>query len=261
MGNVLIPKIIGVVHLPPLPGSPNFAGSMDTVIECALQDCKTYHDSGLDGIIVENFGDAPFTAYVVPAVTVAAMTLAASEMKSQFPDIHLGMNVLRNDAESALSIATVVKAEFIRVNVHVGAVLADQGIIQGKAYETLRLRKSLNSEVKIFADVGVKHSAPIGDYRIEQQAADALERGLADAIIITGSRTGVAVDMQELRQLRQRFPEAKIIIGSGASSTNVRKLLKYADSVIVGTSVKVGGITSNRVDSQRLKDFMRAAKA
>ncbi len=212
-------------------------------------------------MIVENFGDNPFSPGVVQPVTVASVTRAAVELKQEFPEIHFGINVLRNDAESALSIAHVVGAEFIRVNVHVGAVVADQGIIKGKAYETLRLKKSLNSEVAIIADIDVKHSAQIGNYDIMVQAADALERGLADAIVISGSRTGQAVDMKQLRELRRIFPGAKIVIGSGANSRNVRELFKYADCVIVGTSVKTEGKTSNPIDPKRLREFMKAARA
>jgi uncharacterized protein len=256
----LIPRIIGVVHLLPLPGSPGFKGPLDLIVDRAVQDCKSYVDGGLDGIIVENFGDVPFSAGPVHPVTVAGITRAAAELKKQFPAIHFGINVLRNDAESALSIAYVTGAEFIRVNVHVGAVVADQGIIQGKAYETLRLKKSLDSEIEILADIDVKHSAQIGSYDIRIQAADALERGLADAIVISGPRTGQAVDIKQLRELRREFATAKIVIGSGADSRNVKELLKYADSIIVGTSVKTGGKTSNPVDPKRLKDFMRAAR-
>jgi hypothetical protein len=256
-----ISKIIGVIHLLPLPGSPNFGASIETILEHALQDCKTYHNSGVDSAIIENFGDAPFTGGRVQPVTISSMTLIAHELRKQFPEVRFGINVLRNDTEAALSIAKVVGAEFIRVNVHVGAVIADQGIIQGKAYETLRLRKNLNSDVKIFADVGVKHSSQLGDYDIRLQARDALERGLADAIIITGARTGTAVDFRELQRLRKEFPSAKIIIGSGAKAANAKKLLKYVNSIIVGTSIKVGGITLNPVDSKRLKDFVKAANS
>ncbi len=253
-----LPKVIGVVHLLPLPGSPQFGGSIGAVVERGLQDCRAYHDGEVSSLIIENFGDAPFTAGKVDPVTVAAMTLATSEFKKAFPDIEYGINVLRNDAESALSIATVVGASFIRVNVYVGAVVADQGIIEGDAYRITRLGKSLSSSVKVFADVGGKHAAKIGEDSLKQQAADALERGLADAVIITGRRTGEAVDFTELRGLRQDFAQAKIIVGSGANSGNVGELLKYANGVIVGTSVKVNGITTNPVDPLRLKEFVKA---
>ncbi len=254
-----IPKIIGVVHLLPLPGSPNFSGSVGAIVDRAVQDCGVYEQGGVMGVIVENFGDVPFAVEKVPPVTVASMTFVASELRRQFTNISFGINVLRNDAESALSIATVVGAEFVRVNVHVGAVVADQGIIQGKAYQSMRLRKNLDSHVLLFADVGVKHSSQIGDYGLEQQAADALERGMADAIILTGSRTGVAVDMEELRALRRKFRDARIIIGSGANPKNAAQLLKYADSVIVGTAVKVDRVTSNPVDGKLLREFLKAA--
>ncbi len=233
---------------------------MDAVVERGISDCIVYHDNGVTSLIVENFGDAPFGRQRVDPITVSAMTLASVEFKRKFPEIEFGINVLRNDAESALSIATVVGASFIRVNVYVGAVVADQGIIEGEAYKVTRLRKTLNSDVKIFADVDVKHSSRIGEYTLQQQAADALERGLADGIIISGRRTGEAVDMTELRGLRKEFPHAKIIVGSGANKQTVGSLLKYADSVIVGTWVKVDGITTNPVDAKRLKEFMRAAK-
>ena len=255
----MIPKIIGVVHLLPLPGSPAYGGSMDGVLTRALDDCRAYNEGGVEGVIIENFGDVPFSAGMVASVTVAAMTRAAAELKREFPNLQFGVNVLRNDAESALSIAYVVGADFVRVNVHVGAVVADQGIIQGKAYETIRLRRNLGSTVQILADIDVKHSAQIGNYDIKVQAADALERGLADAIVISGSRTGQAVDIEQLRQLRREFRDANIVIGSGANSRNLKLLLKYANSVIVGTSVKKDGKTSNPVDLGRLKEFMKAA--
>jgi len=254
-----ISKIIGVIHLLPLPGSPSFTGSFDGVIERALSDCQAYNSCGVFAAIVENFGDNPFYTDRAPAVTVASMTRVVVELKERFRQTHFGINVLRNDAASALSIATISGAEFIRVNVHVGAVVADQGIIQGKACDTLRLKKNLNSAVKIFADVDVKHAATIGNYDIKMQAADALERGLADAVIVSGPRTGKAVDLKQIRELRKEFPSAKIIIGSGADSRNARELLKSADSIIVGTSVKVGRVTSNPVDEKLLRGFMTAA--
>lgn len=256
----MIPRVIGVVHLLPLPGSPGFGGSLQEVIGRAVDDCGSYRDGSIDGVIIENFGDAPFSPARVEPVTVSAMTRVAVLLRSQFPSIRFGINVLRSDAESALSIAYVTGAEFIRVNVHVGAVVADQGIIQGKAYETIRLRKHLASDVMVLADIDVKHSAQIGTYDIKAQAADAFERGLADAIVVSGSRTGQAVDMEQLRQLRREFREARIVIGSGATSRNVKMLLKYADSIIVGTSVKRDGKTYNPVDPKRLKEFMKAAR-
>jgi len=151
-----VKPLIGMIHLRPLPGSPK-GGDLDDVLAAAQTDAEVLTGAGVDGMILENFGDAPFAKDRVPAVTIAAMAVIARELRKDH-NVPLGVNVLRNDAGSALSIATVANADFIRVNVHVGAVVADQGVIEGKARETLLLRKTLGSSVLLFADVRVKHA-------------------------------------------------------------------------------------------------------
>src|SRR5215831_4935638 len=152
--------IIGMLHLPALPGSPQNKLDMDAILDRVLEDAKVLVDGGLHALVLENFGDIPFYPQQVPPHTVAFMTLLGAEVKRNFR-LPLGINVLRNDPESALAIAAAVSAEFIRVNVHVGARLTDQGVIQGTAHSTLRYRKLLGSNIRIFADVDVKHSAPL----------------------------------------------------------------------------------------------------
>jgi membrane complex biogenesis BtpA family protein len=117
--------VIGMVHLPALPGSPRWDGSMARVVESALADARALVEGGADALLVENFGDAPFTSGRVEPATVAAMSVVAAEVRKAFPRAPLGVNVLKNDARAALAVAVAVGAEFIRVNVHAGAVLAD----------------------------------------------------------------------------------------------------------------------------------------
>src|SRR5437588_138861 len=154
-------RLIGMVHLPPLPGSPRWDGSMERAIAVALADARALIDNGMDALIIENYGDAPFTAGRVAAATVAAMAVIAHEIRRALPDTPLGVNVLKSDARSALAVATAVGARFIRVNVLAGAVVADQGIVQTDAYEVLRDRRLLGSDVAIFADVQGKHAVPL----------------------------------------------------------------------------------------------------
>ena len=152
---------IGVVHLLPLPGSPRWRGDMDSVLRRAEEEAIILDQGGAHGIIVENFGDAPFRIGRVEPETAAAMTLALQRVR-QATKLPVGVNVLRNDAQSALAIAAVTGAEFIRVNVHYGVMAADEGLVQGEAFETLRRRRALNVELKILADVLVKHAVPLG---------------------------------------------------------------------------------------------------
>ncbi len=164
------PRFIGVVHLPPLPGGPRPSPGLDAVIERAVADAETLARGGADGLVVENLGDAPFAAEQVDPYTIAAMTRAVAAVRVAVPTLELGVNVLRNDAAAALSIAAATDASFIRINVHIGAMVTDQGLIQGQARETLLLRRRLAAEVKIVADVLVKHASPLGSPSLEDAA-------------------------------------------------------------------------------------------
>lgn len=249
--------IVGVVHLKPLPGSPRWSGDWTGVILAALRDAEALVEGGVDGVIVENFGDAPFAAGPVAPATIAAMTAAAAEIRRRV-EAPLGINVLRNDAVGAMSVAVASRADFIRVNVFVGARLTDQGVIQGAAAEVLRERARLRADgVRILADVDVKHSAPLADYGIEQEIEDALLRGGADAIIVTGGATGKAVDPERLARARRAAGKAPLFIGSGATAETLRALAATADGFIVGTAFKEGGDVARPVDPARVRAFVQ----
>src|SRR5207237_7179180 len=130
---------------------------------------------------------------------VAAMTRVIGEVTREI-SIPYGVNVLRNDARAALAIAVATGASFIRINVHVGVMATDQGLIEGEAADTLRHRAAFASGVMIFADHLVKHATPIVPADEIQMAKDLRERGLADAIIISGRETGAAADIRRLSE-------------------------------------------------------------
>jgi membrane complex biogenesis BtpA family protein len=240
--------IFGMVHLRALPGAPLFA-SMDDVLELALQDVRALEAGGCDGFVLENFGDRPFTRGRVEAETVAAMTRIITEIRREVA-LPFGVNVLRNDALSALAIAAATGASFIRVNVHTGAAVTDQGIIEGDAYATLRKRAALAPGVLVFADYLVKHATPMG----EVSAKDLRLRGLADAIIVTGIETGAAADPSRLRELRESV-DAPLLVGSGLTVENAAEFAG-ADGAIVGTSIK----TNDGVDGAKVEALVRAWK-
>jgi uncharacterized protein len=252
--------VIGVVHLRPLPGSPRWGGNLESVIDRAVTDAKAYERGDVDAVIVENFGDAPFTKASVSAETIAAMAAAGCAVRSTIK-IPIGFNVLRNDARSALALCAACNGSFVRVNVHTGAMLTDQGIIEGDAYHTIRYRQTVRPGALLLADVHVKHAVPIGDFGIEDSAHDTLERGLADALIISGTGTGVAADIGDVERVRHACPRAKILLGSGVTVENAHEFLQFADGVIVGTSVKVGGKLDNPVDPKRVAALTRIVHA
>jgi membrane complex biogenesis BtpA family protein len=250
-----------MVHLLPLPGAPRFAGDAAAILTRALDDAGALAAGGAHGMMIENFGDAPFYPGRVPAGVVAHITRIAHEIRRRF-ELPLGINVLRNDARSALAIAHAVGAEMIRVNVLCGARVTDQGIVHGEAHELLRLRTSLGAQnVRILADVNVKHSAPLGPPRpLAAEIADLIERGGADAIIVSGEATGEAIDTAELRAANAAAGDTPVLVGSGATAETIGAILAHADGVIVGTSLKRDGSATNPVDAERVRALVAAAR-
>ncbi len=260
--------LIGMVHLAPLPGSPRWGGSIDDVIKRAMDDARVLAEEGIDGIIVENFGDAPFSSGRVHPATVAAMTIGVLAVHGvvrevdQESRIRVGINVLRADVISALSIAASTGAGFVRTNVLTGAMVTDQGIIEGTAYEALRERRLLGIGTPIFADVLSKHAYPVGaGVVLELEARSTAYRGLADALIVTGDETGAATSGEDLRRARAAVPDRPILIGSGLDISNVSELLPLCDGAILGTALKVDGVTEGPVDRARVREMVARARS
>lgn len=258
--------LLGVVHLAPLPGAPRFGGSFDAVIERARVDAQALLAGGLHGVVVENFGDAPFHPDAVPPLTVAALSLAAREVtqiaraRTGGPRF-VGINVLRNDAAAAIAIAACTGADFVRLNVHQGAVVADQGLLVGRAHETARMRASAAPHVKLFCDARVKHAAPLAPRAFEDEVEDLVLRGLADAVLVTGGGTGKPVDLERLRAARSAAHGRPVLVASGARAETLAALAAHADGAIVGTALERGGEPGAPVDPARVAALVEAARA
>jgi membrane complex biogenesis BtpA family protein len=223
---------------------------MKQIIETTLTEATIFRKFEVDGLVVENFRDNPFYPEKIPAETIAAMTVVACEIKKVFPG-PVGINALRNDASAALSIAAATEVQFIRVNVHIGAAVTDQGIIQGRAHETLRLRKILDPGILIFADVAVKHASSLGNRSIADETKDLSVRALADAIIVTGSHTGGETNQEEVKKVKENT-KLPVLTGSGITDKNIQGYYGMADGFIVGSFFKKDGKADNLVDEQRV---------
>ena len=252
--------LIGVVHLQPLPGSPRWGGDLEALIKFAVNDARAYERGGAHALFIENFGDVPFTRANVGPETIAAMTAAGRAVREAVK-LPIGFNVLRNDARAALAICAACGGSFVRINVHTGAMLTDQGLIEGNAYDTLRYRQRICPQAQIFADVHVKHAVPLGNWTIEDAARDTVERGLADALIVSGAGTGLSAEVADVERVRRTSPAAKVLLGSGVTIENVREFLPLADGFIVGSSLKTGGKLANPVDARRVAALARALRA
>lgn len=248
--------LIGMLHLPALPGAPGFRGNLNAIRDALLRDAESLSTGGVHGLMMENFGDVPFYPGRVPPHVVAHMTALAAAVR-QTVDLPLGINVLRNDGLSALAIAAAAGASFIRVNVLCGARVTDQGIIQGIAHDLLRERTLLRADhVKIFADVDVKHSAALAQRSLPDEVDDLIERALADAVIVSGAGTGKATDPAKAKQVKHAAGQTPVFIGSGITAETIDSFCDSADGFIVGTSLKRDALWSNPVDISRVKSLL-----
>ena len=256
--------IVGMVHLPALPGAPDSSDGRAAIRDRARADAQALASGGVDALVVENFGDAPFYPDAVPAHVVAEMTAVTVSVLDAV-DVPVGVNVLRNDASAAVAVAAAAGASFVRVNVHTGAAVTDQGIVEGRAHETLRLRDRLDADVGLLADVAVKHASPLGDRPLARRVADTIERGRADGIVVSGAGTGeptAAETLERAVSARNDVDDSvPVLVGSGVTPESVASALALADGVIVGTALKRDGVTTNPVARSRVEALVEAATA
>tara|TARA_B100000427_G_scaffold64631_1_gene51220 strand:+ start:1884 stop:2648 length:765 start_codon:yes stop_codon:yes gene_type:complete len=252
--------VYGVVHLKSLPGSPGNYLALDEIIELAQEDVNSLVFGGVDGLIIENFGDVPFTKDNVSKRTIASFTKVVENIEYD-REIKVGINVLRNDGIAALSIAEATNADFVRINVLNNVMMfTDQGIIEGKAHEIAEFKNTLNKDIDIYADVFVKHAVPPEGSKIENHTEELIERAGADVVIVTGDGTGHQIDIEDLNKVRDIVPQGRLAIGSGVNEENVEDYVDLSDILIVGTSFKVDHDVSKRVDQRSVEQLIQKIK-
>ncbi|MBB2931550.1 BtpA/SgcQ family protein [Paraburkholderia silvatlantica] len=254
--------VIGVIHCPAFPGAPRYDGrTSDALYETALADARAYAQGGVDGLIVENHGDVPFSKPGDIGHETSAFMAVTADRIARETGLPIGINVLANASIPALAIAAASNAAFVRVNQWANAYIANEGFIEGEAARALRYRAQLRVDgIRVFADAHVKHGAHaiVADRALEELVRD-VEFFDADAIIATGQRTGDAASVDYLRQIRAAT-HLPLLVGSGCTQHNVAEILSVVDAVIVASSLKVGGVWWNPVDEAKVREFMRAAR-
>ncbi len=252
--------LLGVIHLGASPSAARHS-SVREVMSAALADAEAFASAGFDGLVVENFCDAPFHRGThddpVPPDVIANVAVAADRV-ARATGLPLGVNVLRNDGAAAFGVAAVTAARWVRVNVLTGAYVTDQGVIAGEAARLAAYRRQLRSDALLLVDLMVKHAAPLAEFDLATGAKDLAERSGADGVVLSGARTGQPVDAAQLEAVRDAVGAFPIWIGSGLDADNAAALWPRCDGAIVGTWCKVGGDAAAPVDPERARR-LRAA--
>lgn len=254
--------IIGMLHLKPLPGAPHFTGgNLQSVLDAALADADALCEGGVDGLIVENAWDLPFSKPEdIGFETVSAMSVIVDRV-IQHSRLPVGINILANGAIQALAVAKATGARFVRVNQWVNAYVANEGFIEGPSARALRYRAFIKGDdIKIFADVHVKHGAHaiVADRSVPEQTRDTVFFD-ADVLIATGQRTGDETPVEEVISI-QSATLLPVIIGSGLTAQNASTLMEKADGAIVGSSIKFNELWWNPVEVERVRALMAVVR-
>lgn len=250
--------VIGMLHLPPLPGSPVYNGQgLKAVIERALYDAAELQEGGVDALEVENFSDPTYYPMEVGSELTAAMAVISDHVR-RAASVPVGICVLA-DPKASLSVAHAVGAKFVRATFFTEASVDVSGLVLPKPHELLRFRKFLDPSIKIFTDVHIKHSAPLVNRPLYDSALDA-KYFLSDAIVISGTHTGVETKLEDIHEAKRAVEDFPVLVGSGFNKENAHKILQYADGAIVGTSLKTNGVSSNVVDRKRVKELLDVVK-
>jgi membrane complex biogenesis BtpA family protein len=227
--------IIGMIHLPPLPDYPESPG-IDSVIRHALRDLRVLEEAGFDGVLIENEYDRPHRVTVKPE-TVSAMTRVTQAVVQESKKPVVGCEILLNDPFASLTVASKSRAGFIRTDYFVDAMTRPgYGEFEIDPQALIEHRKSLGAEdVLILADIQVKYATMIEPRPLAESARSASDHK-ADAIVVTGSETGDAPTIEDLREARSGA-DLPVLIGSGLDAENAASLLAVCDGAIVGSSL------------------------
>jgi len=251
--------LIGVVHTQALPGTPSSTQNIDQILETAAAEARVYASAGFDGVMIENTHDRPYLKGSVGPEIVAAMTVIGREVR-RASALPLGVQVLAGANDCALAVALACGASFIRAEGFVFAHIADEGLIESSAGNLLRYRRAIGADrIRVFADIKKKHSAHALTADVSlSETARAAEFFLVDGVIVSGVATGQPTDAEEVKAVA-RAVGVPTLVGSGITPGNLRDY-DAADALIVGSSVKHGGVWSGPIDQSQCSALVRTFK-
>lgn len=249
--------VIAMIHLHPLPGTPNNTLSPKQIIKLAIKDAKTARDAGADALLLENMGDRPYLKRNVGPEIVASMTACATQIRQAFQG-PIGLQILAGANHQALAVAHAANLQFIRAEAYLFAHTADEGHMDADAGSLRRYQKQLDAQnILILTDIQKKHSS----HAITQDLtlldwAHAAEFMLSDGLIITGSSTGQPANPKQLAKLKLHT-QLPLLVGSGMTPQNLEAFFPHTDAFIIGSFIKEQGLWQNPIDPKRLLHFIK----
>jgi uncharacterized protein len=253
-----IKPVIAMVHFPGLPGRPRHdrAAGPARLLDVVGRDLEVLQDAGVDGVLFCNEADIPYQLVVGPEIP-AAMAAVIGQLRPSIR-VPFGVNILW-DAKASLALARATGAAFIR-EVLTGVYESDLGVITPALGDLAAYREAIGAAgVALFGNITPEFSRSLGTRTVSERARSASFLGV-DVILISGPEAGVPFAMSDLKAAKTAVPGTPVLANTGVQADSLAEILTVADGVIVGTSLKVDGITWNPVDPARARHFMDTAQ-
>ena len=257
-------NIVGMLHLPALPGTPANNSTMTEILDRVSHETSLYSRLGVDGLIIENMHDTPYCLArdLEPHIT-ACMSVVGRRVRDLVTDrtVPVGVQVLAGGNKEALAVALAAGLQFVRAEGFVFSHVADEGWMDGCAGPLLRYRNNIGAgQVKVVCDIKKKHSAHTvtGDVDITETAR-AARFFRADGVIVTGGSTGDPARPEELEDVMRAVPGLPVMVGSGVRADNIQQY-RLASACIIGSEFKREGRWENELDEDRIGAVLHEAK-
>jgi membrane complex biogenesis BtpA family protein len=251
--------IVAMVHFPALPGRPRHdqAGGMDHIVDAVGRDVEVLQSEGVDGLLFCNEADLPYQLHTAPeAATAMANVIGQLRRDIRVP---FGVDMVW-DPVATLAVARATGARFAR-EVFTGVYESDLGIMQPDFGSIASYQQSIGaSDVRLFGNVTPEFASTIGQRSVAERARSAVYLGL-DVILISGQITGTPVDLEVLREAKSAVGDTPVFANTGVRADTAASILAVADGALVGTSLKVDGITWNPVDPARVGRLMEVVQS
>jgi hypothetical protein len=249
-------SMIGMIHVPALPGTPFNRFSPKEIINKCLEEATIYKSANIDSIMIENMHDAPYLKRSVGPEITSMMSIIGYELRKVFPDKPIGIQILAGANKDAISAALSADLDYIRGEGFIFGHVADEGIFESDAGELLRYRKNIGADrIKVYTDIKKKHGANqiTKDVSIADMSKNANFFG-SDGIIITGTTTGGEAELNDLKQAKEgKLP---VLLGSGITNDNLENYFDYSNGFIVGSYFKKDGLWSNELDFKKVESLV-----
>lgn len=248
--------VIGMVHLPPLPGTPFYQeGNMELALDKAVADATALYQGGADGCLVQTVDRVYPTTDEADYARVAAMAaIVKAVADATGPEFQIGVQMMMNALKASVAVAKVCGGSFLRCTALVGATLTPSGMVQANPHDFLTYRASLGANhIRLIAEVDSMHFHWLGGRSTAEVARMAARLGAAAVEV---AHADEETNARLVHEIKQAMPHLPVILGGHTNHENVARRLARADGVFVGTCLKSED-WDGRVDVERVREYVK----